>query len=43
VTPDRKQMMELIREFDDRGRLFHGFVDLTVDTDMPVPDPGPAK
>ena len=40
VKPDRKQMLELIREFDDRGRLFHGFVDLTVATDTPVPDPG---
>ena len=41
VAPDRKQMLELVREFDDRGRLFHGFVDLTVATDSPVPDPGP--
>ncbi len=40
VKPDRKQMLELIREFDDRGRLFHGFVDLSVATDTPVPDPG---
>lgn len=40
VKADRKQMLELIREFDDRGRLFHGFVDLTVTTDAPVPDPG---
>ena len=43
VAPDRKQMLELIREFDDRGRLFHGFVDLTITTDTPVPDPGTLK
>ena len=43
VAPDRKQMLELIREFDDRGRLFHGFVNLDVATDMTVPDPAPAK
>lgn len=40
VKADRKQMLELIREFDDRGRLFHGFVDLSVTTDAAVPDPG---
>ena len=43
VAPDRKQMLELVREFDDRGRLFHAFVDLDVATDMTVPDPAPAK
>jgi pimeloyl-ACP methyl ester carboxylesterase len=43
VATDRKQMLELIREFDDRGRLFEGFVDLTITTDSAVPDPGMVK
>lgn len=40
VEPDWKQMFELVREFDDRGRVFHGFVDLEIPTDLAVPDPG---
>jgi hypothetical protein len=43
TTPTPKRdlaaMLELVKEFDDRGRVFHGYVDLDVRSDRPVPDP----
>ena len=38
-TPDLGRMLDLVREYDDRGRIFHAFVDLTVPTDQPVGAP----
>jgi acetyl esterase/lipase len=39
VTPSLKTMLDLVREFDDRGRIYHAAVDLDVTTDADVPDP----
>ncbi len=39
VTRDVAAMLELAREFDDRGRIFHAAVDLTIQSDRPVPEP----
>ena len=33
------EMLELVREFDDRGRVFHAYVDLEIATDQQVPTP----
>jgi hypothetical protein len=30
VEPDPATMLELVREFDDRGRIFHAVIDITV-------------
>lgn len=35
------QMLELVREFDDRGRVYHAYVDLAITTDKSVPTPAP--
>jgi hypothetical protein len=40
VTPDLKTMLELVREFDDRGRIFYAAIDVDIPTDtakMPEP------
>ena len=40
VTPSLKTMLELVREFDDRGRIFHAAIDVDIPTDAdetPVP------
>ncbi len=40
VHPDLKTMLELVREFDDRGRIFYAAVDVAIPTDaaeMPEP------
>ncbi len=39
VTRDLKTMLELVREFDDRGRIFHAAIDLEIATDKPVAEP----
>lgn len=39
VAPDLKRMLDLVREFDDRGRIFHAAVDVEVATDGEVPEP----
>jgi hypothetical protein len=36
-TPDLAMMLELVREFDDRGRIYHAVVDFDVTTDADVP------
>lgn len=43
VTPKRDlaAMLDLVREFDDRGRIFHGFVDVKIEGDADVPEPRP--
>jgi pimeloyl-ACP methyl ester carboxylesterase len=41
VAPDLATMLELVRETDDRGRIFQAAVDVKIATDKPVPDPGP--
>ncbi|MBK9070063.1 MAG: hypothetical protein IPL79_03515 [Myxococcales bacterium] len=43
VAPDLGRMLDLVREYDDRGRIFHGFVDLDVDTDAIVGPPWQAE
>jgi hypothetical protein len=40
VDEDLASMLELVREFDDRGRVFYAAVDLEVGTDQPPPVPG---
>ena len=37
LTPSLVTMLELIREFDDPGRIFHAFLDVEINTDQ-VPD-----
>lgn len=32
-------MLDLVREFDDRARVFHGYVDVAIDSDLEVPLP----
>ncbi|MEM7247779.1 MAG: alpha/beta hydrolase-fold protein [Acidobacteriota bacterium] len=39
VPVDLGLMLETVREYDDRGRIFHGKVDIDVTTDVPVPPP----
>ncbi|MCU0866536.1 MAG: hypothetical protein MUC36_22350 [Planctomycetes bacterium] len=39
VTADLGAMLTLVREFDDRGRVFHAAVDVTIDGDRTVPEP----
>ncbi len=36
VEPNPNLMLELAREFDDRGRIFHACIDLNIDTDQEV-------
>jgi hypothetical protein len=46
VSPSLETMLELVREFDDRGRLFYAAVDIEIKTDapeMPEPKGEPAK
>lgn len=39
VEPDMKTMLELVREFDDRGRIFYAAVDVEIADDAEVPEP----
>lgn len=39
VSPSLKTMLEVVREFDDRGRIFHAAVEIKIPTDLPVPEP----
>jgi hypothetical protein len=39
VTPDLGTLLTLVREYDDRGRVFHAAVDITIDGDRSVPEP----
>jgi len=39
VAADLATMLRLVREFDDRGRVFHAAVDVTIDGDLAVPEP----
>jgi len=39
VAPDLGFMLDLVREFDDRGRIFYGHVDIDIATDLTVDDP----
>ena len=39
VSPDLKTMLQLVREFDDRGRIFHAVVELEIADDGEVPEP----
>ncbi len=39
VEPDLATMLNLVREFDDRGRIFHAAVDIAVETDWPPNEP----
>lgn len=39
VTPDPKLMLELVRELDDRGRIFWAAVDVEIADDAEVPEP----
>lgn len=39
VTPDLRTMLELVREFDDRGRIFHAAIDLEIKTDGEIAEP----
>lgn len=39
VKPDLGQLLDRVREHDDRGRVFHAAVDLVIDTDEVVADP----
>lgn len=41
VQPDLRLMLELAREFDDRGRLFWAALDLKIDSDQEVTIPRP--
>jgi hypothetical protein len=34
-----KTMLELVREFDDRGRIFYAAIDVDISTDAEVPEP----
>ncbi|NLF07193.1 MAG: hypothetical protein GX594_04315, partial [Pirellulaceae bacterium] len=33
VEPDMKTMLDLVREFDDRSRIFHAAIDFDIATD----------
>ena len=39
VPRDIGQMLEYVREWDDRGRVYHGVIDVTIPTDREVPAP----
>ncbi len=39
IEPDLGRMLDLAREYDDRGRVFYGFVEVDVDTDQVVGAP----
>ena len=39
VEPSLKTMLELVREFDDRGRIFYAAIDVDIATDADVPEP----
>jgi hypothetical protein len=39
VQPSLKTMLELVREFDDPGRIFHAALDVEITTDKEVPEP----
>ncbi len=39
VAPDLRTMLELVREFDDRGRVFHAAIEFEVAGDGAVPEP----
>ena len=39
VQPDLKTMLELVREFDDRGRIFHAVVEVDVPGSITPPEP----
>jgi pimeloyl-ACP methyl ester carboxylesterase len=39
VQPSLKTMLELAREFDDPGRIFHAALDVEITTDKEVPEP----
>jgi hypothetical protein len=39
VQPRLKTMLELAREFDDPGRIFHAALDVEITTDKEVPEP----
>jgi hypothetical protein len=39
VQPHWETLLELVRDFDDRGRLFQAAIDLEIQTDQEVPEP----
>ncbi len=39
VETDMATMLNLVREFDDRGRIFHAAIDVDVNTDLTPPGP----
>jgi hypothetical protein len=39
VEPDMAMMLNLVREFDDRGRIFYAAIDVDVATDIAPPEP----
>ena len=39
VVPDLAGMLTLVREFDDRGRVFHAAIDVAIADDRQVPEP----
>ncbi len=39
VEPSLKTMLELVREFDDRSRIFYAAIDVDIPTDAEVPEP----
>lgn len=39
VAPDLGTMLRLVREYDDRGRVFHAAVDVAIAGDRAVPEP----
>jgi hypothetical protein len=43
VTPSLRTMLELVREFDDAGRVFHAALDVDIATDQEVPEPTAKK
>ncbi len=39
ISEDLSHLLEVVREWDDRGRIYRGYVDITVPTDRTVPMP----
>lgn len=39
VEPDLASMLNLVREFDDRGRIFYAAIDIVIETDLPPDEP----
>jgi hypothetical protein len=39
VEPDARTMLELVQEFDDRARIYHAALELTIDSEAEVPPP----